>query len=98
MNGQWQPYTLRWVNADALSSELKPLRTFTSFNAMAASIKNVIFGKFRTAKKYSHAGFIVGKSGTNLEIAQHTRNYVAWTNGAASGWKDATRWMLGTWK
>lgn len=97
--GSWRPYTDQWVNADALRGAMAKTVKFRNFQSLvnAAVIGNVIFYDDDGDDVYIHAGFIVDKNRSNLEIAQHTNNYVAWTNGQARRWKRAQQWRLGTW-
>lgn len=99
--GPWRPYTDQWVNADKLQNAMYATRAYRTFRqgAAAATIGDVFFIDFEDDDDYDHVGFIVGKNGNNLEIAQHTKNYVAWTNTRrAQGWKAGMRWMVGIWK
>lgn len=95
----WAPGKRGWINAYQLSRSIDKPTYYKDFGTMAkkALVGHVLFFDRHGNKQYTHSGFVVGKKATNIEIAQHSNNYVAWTNGRASGWKYAQGWGLSTW-
>lgn len=98
----WQPYTTDWKNSNAMFRNVINPASRWEYDGFAgaarqASPGNVIFLDNDGNGVYEHTGFVVGKRGGELEIAQHNRDYLGWTSGVAKNWKKTKRMAVGAW-
>lgn len=88
-------YTFAWCNANGFVNYYKTTSEHNNFADVtkAAKVGDVIAYDTTNDNDWDHVGYVVGKGSysnslgyTDLEIAQHSRNYCAWISDDANGW------------
>ena len=95
MTGAFSKYTFAWCNANGFVNYYGPSSVYDNFSDFTENAKegNVIAYDMTNDNDWDHVGYVLSKGEyspslgyTDLEIAQHSRDYLAWISDDNNGW------------